>query len=63
MYSIVNVGQVIDFLLKFNINFLELSAFEQSVVLLLSNIFYLLFIIFSLNFIYKIFCRIMRFIF
>ena len=55
MYSFLNVEQIIDFLLRFNINFLELSPFEQSVVLLLSNIFYLLFIIFALSFIYKMF--------
>ena len=62
MYSFLNVSQIIDFLLRFNINFLEVSSFEQSVVILLSNIFYLLFIIFVLSFVYKIFCRILRII-
>ena len=63
MYSFLDVGQIIDFLLRFNINFLELTSFEQSVVILLSNIFYLLFIIFVISFVYKMFCRIVRIIF
>lgn len=60
MYSFVTVGQITSFLLNYNINFLTLSAYEQAVIIILSNIFFLLFIIFALAFVYKVFCRILR---
>lgn len=63
MYTFLSVGQITDFLLNFNINFLTLSSFEQAVVILLCNIFWFIFLVFVINFTYKFLCRIVRFIF
>lgn len=60
MYSLVSLEMIKSFLLKFNIDFDLFNAFEQSVVICLCNIFFLLFWIFVLNIIYKIFVRIYK---
>lgn len=60
MYSLVSLDMIIAFLLKFNIDFTLFSAFEQSIIICLCNIFFLLFWIFVLSFLYKIFVRLFK---
>lgn len=60
MFVLVKKSEIIVFLAKYGIDFLTLSEFDQSVIILLSNIFFLLFWIFVISFVYKLFCRITR---
>ena len=60
MYTLVKESEIILFLAKYGIEFLSLGAFEQAVIIVLCNIFYLLFWIFILTFSYKVICRVLR---
>lgn len=59
MYTLISLDMIISFFQKFNIDFILFSSFEQSVLIVLCNIFFLLFIIFVLSLLYKIIVRLL----
>ena len=60
MYTLVKESEIVLFLAKYGIDFLSLGAFEQAIIIVLSNIFFLLFWIFIISFSYKVICRVLR---
>lgn len=57
MYTLINLETIIAFFAKFNIDFTLFSNFEQSIIIVLCNIFFLMFWAFILNLLYKILVR------
>jgi len=60
MYFFVNVDNITSFLDNFGIDFTSFTGYEQSIVILLSNILFIISLIFLVNFIYKLLCRVLR---
>ena len=57
MYTLISLEMITSFFQKFNIDFTIFTTFEQSVLIVLCNIFFLLFIMFVLSLLYKIIVR------
>lgn len=57
MYTLISLEMITSFFQKFNIDFTTFTTFEQSVLIVLCNIFFLLFIMFVLSLFYKIIVR------
>ena len=60
MYIFVSLEKISYFLIRFGIDISLFSQFELSLVVLLSNIFMLLFYIIILSIFYKALCRLFR---
>ncbi len=57
MYTLISLEKIISFFEKFNIDFTQFTNFEQSILIVLCNILFILFWWFVLNLLYKIIVR------
>lgn len=60
MYSVVSKEAIIDFLSKYDIDYSLLSYSEQSVIIILSNILFLVFWFIVFYIFYRLFKKILR---
>lgn len=60
MYSVVSKEAIIDFLSKYDIDYSLLSYSEQSVIIILSNILFLIFWAVVFYIFYRLFKKILR---
>lgn len=63
MYFFMTLEQINSFFTSIGLDLSLLSSFEMACIFLLSNLFVLIFYVFILSFIYKLVCRVVRFIF
>lgn len=63
MYFFMTLEQINSFFTSIGLDLSLLSSFELACIFLLSNLFVLIFYVFILSFIYKLVCRVARFIF
>lgn len=63
MYFFMTLEQINSFFTSIGLDLSLLSSFEMACIFLLSNLFVLIFYVFILSFIYKLVCRVARFIF
>lgn len=60
MYSVVSKDAIIDFLSKYDIDYSLLSYSEQSIIIILSNILFLIFWFIVFYIFYRLFKKILR---
>lgn len=60
MYSVVSKEAIVDFLSKYDIDYSLLSFSEQSVIIILSNILFLVFWFIVFYIFYRLFKKILR---
>lgn len=59
MYTLVSLEKIISFFLKFGIDVSLFTDFQLSIVILLSNIFIVLFYMFSIYVLYKLVLKVL----